>query len=139
MSFKFRNRVNIPRKKKELLDDKEKALGLALQKVVLSLNQRTKAGKSVEGSPFADYTPEYAKFKSRKGRSIAPPDLTFSGAMLRAIQFSVKRTANAIIGRIYFNSAKEANKARGNQEKRPFFGLSKEERDLVIDIVRGRK
>lgn len=138
MGFTLRNRVNIPRVKKEMMDQKEKALGLALQKVILSLNQRTKAGRDAFGSPFADYTEGYKKFKAGKGRSISPPDLTFTGAMLRAIQFSIKRTATAIIGRIYFQSAKEADKARGNQEKRPFFGLSAKEQDLIINTVKGK-
>jgi integrase len=97
---------------------------------------RTQQGKDVDGNSFAEYTEGYAKYRSKRGRKVSPPDLTFTGNMLASIQTTFQKTADAIIGTIFFSSAREALKARGNQEKRRFFGLSDEQVKRITDKMK---
>jgi hypothetical protein len=46
--------------------------------------RRTKAGRDVDGRPFAPYSPSYAKQLAAEGMSTTP-DLEVSGRMLQAI------------------------------------------------------
>lgn len=78
------------------------------------------------------------KFAGGKGKAWGwhVPDLTLTGKMLDAITSSIKVEAERLIGRLYFNSAAEGTKAAANQGKRPFFGLSKEQRNRLIELIR---
>lgn len=94
---------------------------------------RTESGQDVNGSPFVDYTPAYARRKAKKGRQVAHPDLTDTGAMLGSIQTRVEPTTNGYRGTIFFGSAREAAKASGNMKTRRFFGLSEEQVTRIKD------
>ena len=60
--------------------------------------------------------------------------------MLQSIVTDVQELASRVVARIFFNSPAEAEKARWNQEgqgARQFFGLSKNDRELVRRKVKG--
>jgi hypothetical protein len=101
--------------------------------------RRTRSGKDVDGGPFAPYSPAYARFRQSAGRQVSPPNLEFSGNMLSAITHEVKRTSNGSEGRIFFNSAREALKAAGNQVRRRFFGLADEQVRRIVKAMREAK
>jgi hypothetical protein len=128
--------IKLPEERLKAIDQNfEQALSDEATQIVL----RTRRGVDADGSPFAPYTEAYAKRRSDKGRRTSPVDLTFTGNMLNAITVKVVRTLETIVGTIFFNSTTEALKARGNQEKRRFFGLSEEQVKRLTDKLRGSK
>lgn len=63
-------------------------------------------------------------------------NLTLSGKMLQSMTSDVTIEGAEVIGRIYFNTPDGANKARWNDPKRPFFGLSKEQKRAIFNAIR---
>lgn len=139
MGITIKNQDVLIRLSKERLDKIEHEFEQVLADEATRMVLRTRQGKDVDGNSFAPYTPQYAKFRAKRGRRSTPVDLTFAGNMLAAITTKFERTRDKIVGRIFFNSAREATKARGNQEKRPFFGLSDEQVKRVIEKLKGVK
>lgn len=120
----------------EVIKKTEKKLGATLEEMAEQIVTRSRNQNSVDGGRFKQLSAEYAKRKRASGRS-AVPDLTFSGKMLAAITSAVERTGNVLNGRIFFNSVREAEKARGNMKIRNFFGLSKEQIQTLTRKLRG--
>lgn len=87
---------------------------------------RTEAGIGYKGK-FKDYSPAYAKFRTKKGRQLTP-DLNFSGRMLGSIQ---QKNESRNVAKIYFGRAEEAKKAAFNNQLRPFFGFNSIEKDRL--------
>jgi phage gpG-like protein len=139
MGFEVKNANVVIKLVTDRIDAIEKAFEPILQDETTRMVQRIQSGKDVDGNPFTPYTPEYEKFKSAKGRKTSPVDLTFTGNMLNAITSKVEKFADKIVGTIFFNSAREAAKARGNQDKRPFFGLSEEQVQRITEKLRDAK
>lgn len=131
MGIEVKNSEVILRAVKERIDRMRSRLPQVLADEAARIVTRTRKGVDVDGNPFADYTPRYAKSRRRKGRKVSPVDLTFSGDMLNAITTEVREEPGKTVGTIFFNSAREAGKARGNQEKRRFFGLSDEQVERI--------
>ena len=108
---------------------------------VTELKLRTRSGTSVDGGAFKPYTPAYAKRRAKAGRSVSPPDLTFTGAMLGSIKTEVKDTPEGAEASVFFGSPNEQKKAEGNSRYRNFFGFSKEQltriEQLVINAIKG--
>lgn len=104
-------------------------------KEVTELKKRTASGKSVDGFGFKPYSPQYEKRKRNSGRKTRPVDLTYSGAMLRSIQTKVEDNGKRLKATVFFGSAKEAAKAKGNQETRDFFGFSEEQFERIKDSI----
>lgn len=100
---------------------------------------RTQRGLDVDGNPFPEYSKQYAKVRRNAGRRTSPVDLTFTGQMLNSIQTRVTRALGKITGEIFFSSASEAAKARGNQKLRSFFGLSDEQVERIKDKMQKAK
>ncbi len=105
--------------------------------------QRTQSGKKIDGGNFKKYSKGYAAYKVSKGRKASPVDLTFTGAMLRGVHSKItKLTKDFIEGRIFI-SPDQQDKANWNQERRPFFGLSKKQIDYINkkigDAIHGGK
>lgn len=71
-------------------DDVSRNARLALERGALQavsiITRRTAKGISSNGSAFKPYTPWYARRKGATGRNSAPPDLTLTGTMLRALR-----------------------------------------------------
>lgn len=113
-----------------------KQLGTILSDEVTKMKLRIKQGQDVDGQQFDDYTPEYKEFKKKKGRSVGVPDLLFTGAMQQAITQAVTIEGSKIRGKVYFSSAKEGEKAKGNIKKRKFFGFSQEQIKSIKDKIK---
>ena len=75
------------------------------------------------------------KVKSNLGAG-GKVNLILSGNMLDNITTIFSRTATELIGRITFSSSREADKARGNMEKRKFFELSQKQRKAIVDKLK---
>ena len=149
MGLEIKNADVIVRLVNEKLEKAKAKLGVAVSDEATRIVRRTRAGLDVDGKQFAPYTPPYNRFKGKNRSGIVtrtgkagknarqvkgdfsvtpqPVDLTLSGNMLAAIQTKVEDTSTGATATIFFNSAQEALKARGNQNKRQFFGLSDEQ------------
>ena len=113
------------RRARSYLQAFKRALLITAQQGVNVIQDRTAKGVGYKGA-FASYTPEYAAFRSEKGRG-TKPDLNFTGQMLGAMTVS----ADSKKAEIFFSRATESKKAAMNDKKRPFFGFSdQEERQL---------
>lgn len=110
----------------------------ALQDEVTRLIARTQQGRDVDNQPFAPYSAGYAETRRAAGRRPSPPDLTFTGQMLNAIQTRVDRAAGKLIGTVFFSSAREAAKASGNQRLRRFFAFGKEQVERLKRKLEGK-
>jgi len=111
----------VGKKGKELSASVKRALLITAQQGVNVIQDRTAKGVGYKGV-FASYTPEYASFRSEKGRG-TKPDLNFTGQMLGAMTV----TANSKQAEIFFSRATESKKAAMNDKKRPFFGFNDQE------------
>lgn len=121
------------------LDNLHKEFKIAISDEVKVMIARTGSGIDVDGKQFKPYTEAYRRFKvygskNRKtgrvrggGRKGSPPDLTYSGAMLRAIDYLTYKVGDQFIGKVFFRGAKEGQKAKGNLKHRQFFGFSKDQ------------
>lgn len=127
MPIEVKNADVIVRVVQERLQQMRQRLEQVLVDEATEIVLRTQDGKDADGKPFDEYSPKYAKYRAKRGRKTDPVDLTFTGNMLAAIQTRVEDTTDGARGVIFFNSALEAAKARGNMERRRFFGLSDEQ------------
>lgn len=126
----------VERIRARLLDGADRRLQLALEAEKAEIDKRTTSGRDVDGGAFDEYSEGYAKFKAKRGRKASPPDLTFTGSMLRAMTVEVTREGQKLIGRIFFNSAREAAKAAGNMRTRRFFGLSRDQIKRIVERLK---
>ena len=110
-----------------------KRLEILLEQEAGEIIQRTQSGKSIEGGTFTRYSDGYAAYKAKKGRRASPPDLTFTGNMLKSIRTKITISASVITGFIYLLPS-QAIKAFANQitYRRPFFGLSNEQKQRIV-------
>lgn len=139
-TFEAKGLPNFKKIAKEDFEHREKRLSDFLAVAVKDIVKRTQSGKDANGGPFEKYTPEYAHYKFvTKKRGFGKVDLTFSGAMLRAMTHSVKRLGNVLEGIINFTNPKDGEKARGNMEKRNFFNLSDTQIKNLKEIMRNIK
>ncbi len=167
MGLEIKNAEVIVKLVKEKLEAAKKRLGPALEDEVTRMIQRTRSGVDVDGRPFTKYTQAYNRFKGsfssgfitrhrdsknggyKKGKNAKqvkgdysvtqqPVDLTLSGSMLASIQVEVRDTPEGVTGTVFFNSASEAAKAQGNQQKRRFFGFSNEQVQRIRDRLVGK-
>lgn len=136
MAIEFKSNVDFDRIKREILEKQERELKLAINDAATEIVTRTRSQKDARGATFKALTPIYKKFKARKGRA-AVPDLTYSGKMLASITSTVERLADGLLGRIFFSSQKEAEKARGNMKIRKFFELSKDQVNKIRNRLQG--
>lgn len=84
-------------------------------------------GEGTDGKKMKPYSDKYSRYKQNKGRNVNFRDLTFSGNMWQSLT-AEKFSSGA---RLFFNSAENVNKARGNQARTPFFGVGKKEKDII--------
>ena len=93
-------------------------LGLGEQ-VITIIQQRTQSSRDMNGIAFKPYTKKYEKRRVASGRSTIP-NLTWSGRMLGNMVSKFVETGKAIV---LFSKSQEALKAKGNNNKREFFGI----------------
>lgn len=127
MAIEVEVKIDIGRIARDNFDAIEQELGKAIQDAASEIDQRTASGQDVDGQSFAPYAPSTVKSREKAGRRTDYVDLTFTGRMLASITHAVKRVGDGFEGTIFFGSAAEATKARFNQERRNFFGLSDEQ------------
>lgn len=133
-----------------ILFDLEAALYQALVDEEAEIQIRTRSGQGPDGESFPPYSKGYAKFREKRGRNTSPVDLTFSGHMLNSSQVggglsaTVNRDGVEIVGELFFNdttaqdprSGKQVSardKAKWNDATRPFFALSDEQVDRIVE------
>jgi len=104
-----------------------KGLAATAQRGQNMILDRTAKGKGYKGR-FPAYTPQYARFRAKKGRSTTP-DLNFTGKMTGSMRSKVN--APELTSEIYFSRATEAKKAIHNNRKRPFFGFNAREKNYL--------
>lgn len=141
MSIDFKSSFEPKRIITEILDKQEKILARALEEEITEIQERTQGGKDAKGATFKKYSDSYAKYKSSRNskgqsRKISPPDLTYSGDMLRSITSKVQRLGAGLLGTIFL-TGNAATKARENQKTRNFFGFSKEQIQRIKDKLQG--
>lgn len=132
------------------LDDIESGLPQVLMDAQAEMEVRvTRAHRDINDQAFKPYSQSYARAKQRYQHpgsagavSRTAVDMTLTGAMLRAITRSVSRKGSQIEGKMYFSSAKEAEKARGNIDRgRDFFGFTEKQwrgiKEAIANIIKG--
>jgi hypothetical protein len=106
--------------------------------------RRTQAQQGIEGGGLPRLSPGYAKYKEEKGRNPVP-DRTLSSKLLKAIHSKItSQQLDRIEGRVYFQEGQYPGKkapsisqvAGWMQKLAPFFGLSRIQRQQLIDAVR---
>lgn len=128
---------------KRFQDQTARALEKALEQEITFIRLRTQQGRDVEGEKFAKYSKFTQALRKERGRNVTTVDLTFTGAMLRALRSKITRAHGYIEGVIFF-IASERSKARRHNEgdpinrlpKRRFFGLSEEQVARITDSIR---
>ena len=78
------------------------------------------------------YSPEYKKWKKKKGRQVSFRDLTMSGRMLNSL--SLTKIGDEV--KIFFKGKEEQEKASGNQKRAAFFGIGKTEKKIVKSAMK---
>lgn len=137
MTIEFIKRFDVDKIKKEILEKQKTILDRAMVEAATGIVQRTRQKQDAQGGTFKPLTPAYKKYKTKKGR-LGVPDLTFSGRMLAAIASKIEQPSAAVLqGTIFFNSALEAAKAKGNMRLRNFFALSRDQINRILSLLRG--
>jgi hypothetical protein len=142
---------NFERQVREQPNIVKTALGRTAEFLMFLIKQRTSRGTSADGTPFKQYstkpfffniTPRggkptyktfdggYKAYRSFMGRQNSKPDLNFFGNMLSNI--TQKSTPSQAV--IYFASKTENTKALGNQVKRKFFAIGKDEQQPIMNV-----
>lgn len=122
---------------KRFKDPVAKAFNEALSDEVTKMRYDTSKGKDIDGKRFEGYAASTRRKRNDKGRNSSFVDLTWTGNMLRAMQYKVRQSGGFLEGTIYFFGG-QADKARANllggrvgkknpaiRPPRKFFGVSK--------------
>ena len=105
----------------------ERALGRAAAEHVLDMVDRVDGGVGLKGR-FKAYHPKYAEYRAKKGRSVSPVNLQFTGEMLKDIT-SKSSPSKAVIS---FISERERFKGIGTNKQRPWFGVTDSEEKKIV-------
>ena len=97
------------------------------QGLVVSIRQRVAAGYGVDDQPMDPYSTRYAVKKGRTG----PRDLLLTSHMLRSIY--VHTTIYGAV--IAFSDALAIAKAKGNQARTPWWGISPKDREKMKQLI----
>jgi len=103
------------------------ALGKSASHGINIILDRNKKGEGLKGR-FTPYSKEYAKYRRANNFQTSRVDLNVTGDMWAAMKVSKNTSREAVIS---FTSREEAKKAHGNHKIRPWFGLTRKERDSV--------
>lgn len=122
-------KANLERQGRDVGKSIKRALSITAQEGINIIERRTAQSVGYKGGKFRKYTPDYAKFRLFNSRT-QRPNLDFSGKMLGSMTSKADRKKATI----FFTRAREAKKAAGNNELRPFFGFSKREQKKLGKI-----
>lgn len=146
-SVTFETTLDLERAKREALDRLRREGERAISDEVTALQLRTQAGLDIDGRPFVPYSPEYREAKQKySGRGSKPDLISFNvpgskqrnrpGSMLANITHTLEQVGSELIGKVFFASTAEAQKARYNQTTRRFFGFSEEQVRRIQERLR---
>jgi hypothetical protein len=131
MSVKCKSNFDPKKTAKQILESQKKKLGIAMADATAEIEIRTLQGKAADGQSFKPYSPEYAEKKASK-----KVNLHVTGAMLGAMQHTVREIKNGILeGKISF-AGHQVNKARWNNATRRFMALSKRQLQKLKQTMR---
>ena len=106
---------------------------------ITRIRERTALGNDVNGSPFAPYSPAYAKARGKSGRNVSPVDLLKSGRMLTSMRVETQGSEEFAITVQDAEAAaygQAINDGAGHQPQRRFFDTSQAELDAMMnDLV----
>jgi hypothetical protein len=116
------------RKAAHIRERATKILTAVAQALILSIRRRVARGVGVDDAPMPAYSSWYAAIKGRSG----PRDLLVTGRMLASIVS--RRSYDG--AEIYISDADSTRKARDNQRRARWFGVSPTDRKHVIAVAR---
>ena len=105
--------------------------------LISQIQIRTAEGVDVDGNAFTPYSPGYALFRRRKGRSASRVNLFFTGSMMSAMTFEADSDEVTLFFQNTSDPSGTRNPAKAfflNQERR-FFAMSEEDRQGVLRII----
>lgn len=139
MAITVKNNTNLLVKLKKITDQMAIDLNTELITAAAEIDARTSSGRGIEGGSFKPYAESTKAFKKKTSRQISPVNLTQTGKMLGAAsKIKITKTNNQLIGTIGFTNSEDAKKGKWNQEKRPWFGLSNQQKTRIIRRLTGK-
>lgn len=153
MSIKISNLEIIEQKVLKRLEPIGGAFKRAIEAEKEGIRKRTQQGLDVEGRPFTPYSPKHPgknwkAVREKTGFQTAFVDLTYSKDMFNAFKAVVKRDGFKFLATIFFDDAKQAQKAKGHHtgqlgnvkfKARKFFGLSQSQQETIVSKIRNAK
>ncbi len=153
MKIEISNLAVIQKKVLKRLEPLGKAFQKAIDVEKEGIKKRTQQGVDVDGTSFAPYSTKHPGsnwrgVREKAGLQTAFVDLTYSGDMFKALKTVFKRDGFKFLATIFFNDAKEAEKAKRHQtgqltsgkfKARKFFGLSQTQRETIVSKIRNAK
>ena len=118
--------------KRKIPSASAKGIAIASTFIQNAIKDRTRQGKSVNGSGFKPYSKSYRKVRAKRGATLTP-NLFFSGQMLGNMSF---KKLSSTKGQVFFPNRTQNIKAFFNDQSRPFFSVNKKEEDRAVEIFR---
>lgn len=153
MSIKISNLEIIEQKVLKRLEPMGKAFRSAVETEKEGIRKRTQQGLDVDGRQFEPYSKKHPgknwkSVREKTGFQTAFVDLTYSKDMFNAFKAVIKRDGFKFLATIFFDDAKQAQKAKGHHtgqlgnvkfKARKFFGLSQTQRETIVSKIRNAK
>lgn len=137
---------------KKRVDAMPPVLEQAVQAETNQMVKRTQSGQSLGGQKFVKYSTSqpwnWKDQREAEGFQTSYVDLTFSGAMFKALRVVVKRDGFKFLATVFFGEPKEAQKAKGHHtgrlgkttfSPRKFFGFQGKQRENIASKLRNMK
>ena len=86
-----------------------------------------KEGLDINLREMKPYSLDYGYFKRSTGRNTSFRDLTYTGKMWQSLSVAKINSGS----RMFFTGADSKNKVKTNQARTPFFGISKNEKEII--------
>jgi len=121
------------------IEKKDKGFTKFLAEIATILNGKIQRrvqqrGQGVKGR-MPLYSERYERFRKKKGLQVSRRDLTFTGLMWQSL--TVIRKPARKQAQMFFSGAEENRKAFFNDERTPFFGLTRSETGFIKDKLKG--
>lgn len=137
---------------KKRIDAVPPVLKDAVEAETSEMVRRTQSGQSLGGQKFVKYSDRlpwnWKDERKAEGLQISYVDLTFTGAMFKALRVVVRRDGFKFLATVFFNDPKQAQKAKGHHtgqlgrtkfSPRKFFGFQGKQRENIASKLRNMK